>query len=185
MSNNAKTVFLTVGPRGAGKSHYCKNVLVQNCGMVFVSRDEIMMQRYGTVHTPYGAGHPEALETVRALLHQHLSGDAGRDIVLDVWNGTSKERKELIAVSRSYGAEEVIALYFVTPVEYVERWFWLKPGVAKASEWKMRQGQECVFFSKDAPRNDYELFHEWATDIDSDGFDRVLIVNPLQQELSV
>lgn len=183
MGNNAKTVFLTVGPRGSGKSHYCKQVLVQRERMAFISRDEIMMQRHGTVHTPYGAGHAEVLETCHAMLRQYLSGEAGRRIVLDVWNGTSGERKGLITASRSYGAEEVIALYFVTPVEYVEQWFWLKPGIAKASEWKMRQGQGCVFFSKEAPRHDYALFHEWAADIDSDGFDRVLIVNPLQQEL--
>jgi hypothetical protein len=119
------------------------------------------------------------------MLRQYLSDEAGRRIVLDIWNGTSEERKGLIAASRSYGAEEVIALYFVTPVEYVEQWFWLKPGVAKSSEWKEKQGQGYVFFCKDAPRNDHQLFHEFAAGIDSDGFDRVLIVNPLQQELSV
>jgi predicted kinase len=183
MSENKKTVYLTVGPRGAGKSYYCKNVLVQRKGMVLISRDEIMMERYGTVHTSYGAGQPEAMEAVKAMLLQHLSDKAGRGIVLDVWNGTSDERKDLIAVSRSYGAKKVVALYFVTPVEYVEKWFWLKPGVAKSNEWKEKQGQGYVFFSKDAPTNDHELFHGFAADIDTDGFDRIIRINPLQLEL--
>jgi predicted kinase len=179
-----KTVYLLVGPRGSGKSNYCDRMVSRQQDLAVVSRDAIMLQLFGSVHSnKYEGGHEYAFGVMQERLRTLLSAENGIRLVLDAWTGTSRERKALISVLREYGATRVIALYFITPVEYVEKWFWLKPKIARIGEMSEKHGQGYTFFGDDVPRRDHELFHRYAADIDSDGFDQVIRVNPLQELL--
>lgn len=179
------SVFLLVGQRGSGKSHYGKRLIEARPELQAISRDEILIRHFGSVHTdPYsGAGH-YAYEIMDRLVRRKLATQTGLNILLDCWTGDSRERKSLLHKLRRYGTNRVVALYFITPLKMVETWFWQKPGIAKMSEMRNRQGEGLSFFSENAPRHDHEIFHQLASSIDADGFDEVMRIDP-QKELVV
>lgn len=180
MSNDIH-VYLLTGPRAAGKSEYSKKLLAAQQDLHLVSRDEIMVRLFGSEHSdPYSGGHFYATEEMYRVLCQNLSAQGKVRIVLDTWTGESSERKALLMKLRGFGATRVTALYFITPIELVDEWFWKKPGIAKMGEMRGHQGEGLVFYSEDAPRRDYQMFHKLAFGIDSDGFDVVVRVNPTQ-----
>jgi len=183
MADKLKTVFLTVGPRGAGKSEYCQRLLNRQKDFFFISRDEILMRMFGSVHTsPYEGGSASAEQSMRMQIMTALAGEESVKILLDAWTGFRYERERIIANCREWGAHEVVALFFVTPVKYVNEWFWKKPGIARIGEMGKPRNDRVVYFSDDSPRRDYELFHRNAALIREEGFNRVVLVNPLQLE---
>ena len=176
------TVYLLIGPRGSGKSNYCKILLSSRQDFSLISRDEILVHHFGSADTcPYSGGHEFANEEVERLLQSKLSTEKGISIVLDTWTEESSERKSLVRRLREYGATRVVALYFVTPVKFVKEWFWKKPKIARIGEMGEKERQGFTFFLDDTPERDYVIFHKLAAEIDSDGFDEVVRVNPLQK----
>ena len=45
-----KTVILTVGPRGAGKSNFCNQIVQSHSEIVLVSRDAILIELFGSIY---------------------------------------------------------------------------------------------------------------------------------------
>lgn len=181
MSKTAKrkSVYLLVGQRGAGKSSYAKRLLANQPELSFVSRDEILVRKFGSTDTdPYGGAQWYALEVLHRLLRFVLRTRPTVKIVLDCWTEDSKGRVSLVQKLREYGATRVVALYFVTPRKIVSSWFWLKPGIAKMEEMGKHNGKNLVYFSADAPLRDYDAFHRLARHICSDGFDQVIRLDP-------
>ncbi len=179
MENN-NVVFLLVGPRGSGKSEYLKKILADQVGISPISRDEILMRLFGSVHLGlYEQSFSIVIAVLLRLLRRKLSTQTNLKLVLDCWTGRSSERRRLVAKLREYGASKVVALYFTTPVELVNEWFWKKPLTAKASEMKGSHPKGTLFFTESTPSRDHGLFHQFATEIDSDGFDQVIRINPL------
>lgn len=180
VSNN-NTVFLLVGQRGAGKSFYARELKKVCPEIDIVSRDDALFERFGTVLFDHYGGELEYIkEVISRLLRMKLRKSSGTSLLLDYWTFTSTERQALIRELREYGAGKIIALYFITPAEIVADWFWKKPGIAKMSQMKASRDQGLVFFSEDAPVNDYRVFHKFAKGIDADGFDEVVRINPLE-----
>lgn len=174
-----KCVYLLVGQRGAGKSSYAKHLLANQPELLLISRDEILVRKFGSTDTnPYGGAQWYTLEVLHRLLRFVLRTRPMVMIVLDCWTEDSKGRASLVQKLREYGATRVAALYFVTPREVVNSWFWLKPGVAKLEEMGKRGGENLVYFSADAPSRDYDAFHRLARHINSDGFNQVIRVDP-------
>lgn len=174
-----KCVYLLVGQRGAGKSAYAKRLLANQPELLFISRDEILVRKFGSTDTnPYGGAQWYAIEVLHRLLRFVLRTRPITKIILDCWTGDSEGRASLVQKLREYGATRVVALYFVTPREVVSSWFWLKPGIAKIEEMGKRDGDNIVYFSADAPLRDYDTFHRIARHIDSDGFDQVIRIDP-------
>ncbi len=174
-----REVIVTVGTRGSGKSTFCEKALALDPSFVEVSRDKILLKVFnGTYLDPYGGGHFFASEKMWAEVTKHLFSPDLK-MILDTWNGDRHDRWLIARKLRDLGADRVVAWYFTTPVETVEEWFWQKPGIAKSSEMLARQGQGLVFFSEDAPRRDHEMFHRLAAEIDTEGFDEVVRINPL------
>jgi len=172
-------VYLLVGQRGSGKSYYAKRIAENQSGLSVISRDEILVRLFGSADLgAYGGEHFFASEVMRRLLRRKLSTQAGLRLMLDVWTGDGIERERLIAKLRQYGANRVVALYFITPLDAVSVWFWKKPGIARISKMKTKKGEGLVFFSDDAPAHDYKVFHRLASSIDSNGFDQVVRVDP-------
>lgn len=174
-----KCVYLLVGQRGAGKSCYAKCLLSNQPELSLISRDEILVRKFGSTDTdPYGGEQWYALAVVHRLLRFVLRTRPMAKIVLDYWTGDSKGRASLVQKLREYGATRVVAIYFVTPREVVNSWFWLKPGIAKMEEMGKRGGENLVYFSADAPSQNYDVFHRLARHINSDGFDQVIRIDP-------
>ncbi|MFH1129266.1 MAG: AAA family ATPase [Patescibacteria group bacterium] len=179
------TVYLLIGQRGSGKSYYAKRIIENQPGLSAVSRDEILLRLFGAIDTdPHTGMLYFAQEIMYRLLRRKLSTQTGLKLILDSWTVESKERKLFISKLRQYGATHIIALYFITPLETVNLWFWKKPEIAKIKEMKTRREKGLTFFSENDPAHDYEVFHKYASQIDSDGFDGVIRVNP-QEELIV
>lgn len=174
-----KCVYLLVGQRGSGKSFYAKRLFANQPELSFVSRDEILVRKFGSTGTdPYGGAQWYALEVMHRLLRSVLRTRPMVKIILDCWTEDGEGRASLVRKLQEYGATRVVALYFVTPCEVVNSWFWLKPGIAKMEEMRSRNGENLVYFSADAPSRDYDVFHRLARQIDSDGFDEVIRIDP-------
>lgn len=181
-----KQVFLMVGQRGAGKTHYGEKLVNRHPTLQAINRDEILTRVFGSTHlSPYTGGHHHVAQIVTRLLRMKFSKNESFKILFDYWTGCSEERKFWLAELRRMGATKVTALYFVTPLEKVEEWFWKKPGIAKASDMIKLQSKGFMFFSKHAPKHDYELFHALASEIDRDGFDEVIRIDPTQELVSL
>lgn len=177
------TVYLLVGQRGSGKSDYARRIIENQPEISIVSRDEILRRLCGSADTdPYTGAQYFVQKVMHRLLRLKLSTQTGFRLILDIWTGESRERKILVAKLRQYGATRIVALYFITSRETVNSWFWKKPGIAKMKDMGRLQGKGFVFFSEDAPTRDYKVFHELASQIDSDGFDEVVRIDP-QKEL--
>jgi hypothetical protein len=179
-------VYLLVGQRGAGKSYYANKLIRNNPKLTLVSRDEILVRLFGSVHrNSYMGDHHLAENEMHLLLKSGLAKQTDIRLILDTWTGEGLERNILINKLRKYGAKKVIALYFITSPDVVNLWFWEKPGIAKAEEWEEKKNEDLVFFPEDTPLHDYKLFHLLASDIDSIGFDRVIRVNPQEELISL
>jgi predicted kinase len=181
-----KCVYLLIGQRGAGKSHFAAELCQLQPELLLISRDEMLEREFGSVHLcPYGGGRERVRDLMRAALRDALRDGSGGDIILDCWTGDSDERSKAVNKLRELGAERVVAMYFVTPAEVVDTWFWLKSGVAKTTEMKHRRGEKgLVYFSPDGPREDYVFFHKYAQSIDTDGFDAVIRFDPSRMSSS-
>ena len=178
-ADRSKSVYVLVGQRGSGKSRYAERLVANQSELFVASRDEILIRKFGSTDTsPHTGEQRHALKVLHRFLRFVLKTRPKVRPVLDCWTGDSGDRQSLIQQLREYGATCVVALYFTTPRDVVSRWFWLKPGIAKTSEMRTRQGQGLVFFSEDAPARDYDVFHRLARRIDSDGFNEVIRIDP-------
>lgn len=174
-----KCVYLLVGQRGAGKSYYAGRLLTNQPELSLISRDDFLVRKFGSVHlSPYSSAPWYAQEVMKRLLRFVVRTRPMFKIVLDSWTEDSEERGQLIRELKGYGTIRVVALYFVTPREIVSSWFWRKPGVAKMSEMGKCRGENLSYFPEDAPLRDYDVFHRLAQDIERDGFDQVIRIDP-------
>lgn len=175
------TVYLLVGQRGAGKNVYAEKILSKQPEILFISRDAVLTRLFGSTDlSPYSGQQGYGGAVTKRLLRRTLSTRTGIKLVFDYWTGESDTRQSLNQWLRKHGAARVVALYFITPLSLVNEWFWKKPGIAKIREMKARTNEGLCFFSEDAPSRDYEMFHELASNIASDGFDEVIKINPLE-----
>lgn len=181
-----KFVYLLVGQRGAGKSTYAERLLANQPEFSIVSRDAILVRKFGSVHnSPYGGEHLYAEEIMHRLLRLKIGRSTSIKMILDCWTGGDRDRISLIRRLRQYGAIRVVAIYFLTPLEMVNSWFWLKPGIAKIEEMKTRKGEKLVYFCPDTPKEEYDAFHRFARGIDFNGFDEVIRVYDPRGEVVV
>lgn len=168
-----KKIFLTCGTRGAGKSTYCKKVLKRHPEFILISRDEILIKIFGSTElNPYEGGHYYANEVMWRYVRKRLARAGNEDIkmILDCWNGFPEERVNIISKLKNFGADEVEAWVFITPLEKVIDWFDKKNR-------KKFNGREM---NESRSRNDYKLFNKMAAKIDKEGFDKISYINPLR-----
>ncbi len=185
MSSN-NTVYLLVGQRGAGKSVYAEKIVSRQPAVSMISRDTVLMRLFGSTElNPYGGQSEYGGIVTQRLLRRVISTKTNLKLIFDYWTGRSRERQILNQWLRRHGAMKVVALYFITPLPLVNEWFWKKPGIAKSKEMRTRPDEGLCFFCEDAPSQDYELFHKLASDIDSDGFDKVIRINPLEPVITL
>jgi predicted kinase len=178
-----KTVYLTSGPRGAGKSTYVSLVKKTSPEALVIDRDEIYAKEFsGNSFDPYSGMHIVAAQFFKQHIKEVItSADEDAKIIIDAWNGFWTERKGYIRLLRDLGVETIVCWYFVTPLAACLEWFMLKPdryGSNKSS---------CIW--------DYNLYHKEASDINypdheiyliekdefnDSNFDMICRINPLQ-----
>ena len=181
-----KTVYLLVGPRGSGKTTYGKKLMENHLELKSISRDQILIRLFGSVYTdPYSGAQWIAYRIMEKLLKYRLK-EENITLLLDCWTGETRERKEILQMLKKFGADQVIALYFLTDVENVKQWFWEKPGIAKLNEIRNRKdGDNIAFFSEDTPEREHRIFHKFAKTIYSDGFNDVIEIYPQKKLISL
>lgn len=162
-----KTIILTSGPRGAGKSTYIERVQSIHPEVGCLSRDKLLIELFGaTTLDPYTGGHFYAREIFHERLKNSLAKPGPFKLIVDFWNGFSNERQSLVRRFREYGADRVVCWQFVPSLDVCLRWFFKKP--------------DSIGYSEYGCRNDYKLYYEKAKDIEEDGFDAVYRINPCQ-----
>jgi adenylate kinase family enzyme len=162
-----KTVYLTSGPRGSGKSTFCKKVKALNPKLKVIIRDEILMELYGSTSLdPYSGGHYYAQEIIFNMIKKLLSAKGKTNIIFDFWNGFPGERIAMIKRLKELGADQVFCWQFQVAADTCVKWFFQKP--------------DSKGYSKSGIRNDYALYYEMAGNIEQDGFDKVFHIDPLQ-----
>jgi predicted kinase len=182
-----KTVYLTSGPRGAGKSTYVSLVKKVSPKVLVIDRDEIYAKEFsGHTFDPHSGMHIIADQFFKKHIKEVVSSaDEDAKIIIDAWNGFWTQRREYIRLLRKLRVEKIICWYFVTPLSACLEWFMLKSdrfGLGKGS---------CVW--------DYNLYHREASDInypqheiylfekddfDDLSFDMICRINPLQLTLA-
>jgi len=174
-----KTVILTAGPQGAGKSTYCQWVLRACPEIELLSRDELLVELYGSAYLdPYTSGHFHAMRKLWERVGTTLNQAADHfTLILDCWNGCPRERDSIVAELRATGAHRVVAWYFVTPLACCIAWYVRRECNGDAPEYAYRS-------HADRCRYNFHHFHELAADLQcGSGFDRVIRINPLQRQL--
>jgi len=173
-----REVILTAGPRGSGKSTFCEKAIELEPSIIYVSRDKVITDIFGTdTLDPYTGAQEHAIKKMWEVVESILQSSEDVQLLFDTWNGFPSQRTFIIDKLREMGADRVVAWYFVTPVETVDRWFWQKPNIAKMSEMRTRREEKLHWWPDDGPRNDFKLYHEQALHIDENGFDEVVRIN--------
>lgn len=161
-----KTVILTSGPRGSGKSSFVKKIIEENPHVKHLNRDEFYIKEFGSTSLdPYG-GSQIAAEMFRDHLKIFMKQITEGKIILDCWNGFYRDRQYLINLLLECNVDKVFCWQFVTPLNVCMKWFFQK--------------EDSKGYSESGYRRDYNLYHEKATNIDENGFSSVIRINPLQ-----
>ncbi len=159
-----KTVYLTSGPRGSGKSAYCERFVKLHPEIPLISRDKILVELFGSAmidsETAYAGGHYYAIEKMFERMGEALSGE-NDIIILDSWNGDLHERRIIMGELKQLGVEEVACLQFFTPFEKCWRWC--------NGKYNGREGNEA----KNMFKKDYDNYYKYAKDIGEVGFDAI------------
>lgn len=162
-----KTVILTSGPRGSGKSTFVDLVQKAHPDIKFMSRDKLLMEIFGkTGLDPYLGEHEYAKKVFQDKLKNVLAEKGNFKLIVDYWNGFSSDRQSLIKMFRRYGAERVICWQFILPLDVCLGWFFKK--------------SDSRGYTQDGISRDYKLYYQKARDIEEDGFNAVYYINPLQ-----
>lgn len=167
-----KNIILTSGPKGAGKSTYSKKFIERYPETQYISRDDLLMELFNKTTT-----NPDTSESTYA--HMKLLGrikekldeqTEGLELIVDYWNGYPHERKKLIKEFKELGANQVICWKFITPNSIAADWFFKK---------------EDSYGYLDGYLADYKLYHKKSQNIESEGFDKVVYINPAQLVLDL
>ncbi len=170
-----KEVFLTVGPRGAGKSMFCEKALELDPELVLISRDKILIELFGTTGlSPYTNDHVIGWKKMEKVV-QSILKRIKVQIILDCWNGFPEERRNLTEFLRTCGAEKITAWYFVTSEEICTKQRLTRDKEEGPNGLANRDWYDAVYCG--AYKRDHALFHSMPVDVDQ-GFDEIIRIDP-------
>lgn len=177
-----KTVILTVGPRGAGKSNFCNQIVQSHSEIVLVSRDAILIELFGSIYfSAYSGGHWVALEKIWEIIAEYMQQSEVL-MILDCWNGFANERIIITKKLRSLGVERIVAWYFITPEDACLKWF-MEEIKDEIKSKNLNKNPKWIKLHKEAKQesylHDYRLYHSQPVD-STQGFDFIKKINPLE-----
>ncbi|TAK57948.1 hypothetical protein EPO17_00630 [Patescibacteria group bacterium] len=173
-----KHAILTVGPQYVGKSTFCKKIVCAHPEVVYVSRDEILTEMFGSVWlSEYSGQHLLGWEKMWKIVAQQLQKNEVT-IILDTWNSSPSDREKIVGKLRLLGVDRITAWRFVTPERACFRWSLkrepFKPGSStKWTKFRLRA-------RRDASRKVYQNFH--SQPLGDNLFDQVVEINPLEPQ---
>lgn len=187
-----KKAILTSGPRGAGKTSFCREIIKQRPEVVLIERDAIFVELFGTVYTNRYTGECHwGMQKVWERVKESFWRDRCNTLVLDAWNGYPNERRAMVLKLREAGADYVELWYFVTAEELCLKQFISREGNSTIPpERKEELSRRC--------RWDFQLFHSMEIanpvmpdnnqdddrgDLWPDCFDEIKLINPAQLTL--
>ncbi len=160
-----KIVFLTSGPRGAGKTTFVNRFKKRYPKVDIISRDEMLIKFFGST-TISGRQDKKFDKILIKTLGDYLSKKSpNQRLILDCWNFQSGDRVRLIKGLRKLGADKVYCLYFVVPQRTCVRWFYLK----NLDNW------DKMMFD---PKICHQVFYSPYNKVENDGFDGVIKIKP-------
>jgi len=171
-----KTVALTIGPRGAGKSTYCRAYLAAHPEAALVSRDEILLELFGEASIdPYTDSRGIVLREIWRRVKKCFE-EGYQLVILDCWNGWSNEREYLTKHLREgCGVEVVVAWRFITSEDWCLRWFLEKDNILRSYDGNRE-------YAIRVQRRDFLLYNDQPVELDQ-GFNSIRFIDPLQQVL--
>lgn len=139
------TVVLISGPRGAGKTTYCKKIAAHYPDIQHMSLDETMTRIFGFPwpDTDTGAW-SVAYDVMMEEIKTAVLTDSSALILADMWNGSCIDREKLISRFLKMGADRVVVWYFITPLDTARHWFLEREyqyddrRAAHADEWRRK-----------------------------------------------
>lgn len=172
-------VILTVGPQNIGKSTFCKKVLEMNPDTILISRDEILIEIFGSAYlNPYEGGHYIGYDIMWERIEEKLKTISG-PLILDCWNGPDKERDKIINRLRALSVTTIGAWYFITPLPKCLAW--VIERFEKEKDWRNEEWRETKRRIRTSSFTEcYEFFYENANV--GEGFDFVVRINPLEPQ---
>lgn len=173
-----KRVILMVGPQYSGKSTFCQKALPLFPDVSYVSRDEILIELFGTtLLSRYTGEHGAGLNRLWEIVATRLRKRGRVTLLLDMWNGFLQERMLIAEKLRRLGARKVDAWYFVTPLETCIKWSFLREPV-KPSDNERYQRESQV----QRVTHDYKLYHSTSRIMQEGVFHSIERINPLYDE---
>ncbi len=153
-----KTAILTVGMRGAGKTHFCKAVHKVRPDIHFFCRDDYFNEHFGHfTFDPYSGEGPYAAQCFWQFLIESINQNEGI-FLIDYWTGYVETRVDLINRLYIAGAEKVIAWFFNTPLKKNIEWF-IEREFDPNKKWESKENLA------DRCESDYNLFRKNIDDI--------------------
>jgi len=180
-----RRAILSVGPRGAGKTTFCKEVVRHRPETALVERDEILIELFGqTCLDPYSGGHQYGEQVMWERVEEILTDNKSIDmtLILDAWCGYPIGRTRYAEKLRELGAEVVDLWYFVTPEDVCLRQYEAREDVSLQD----KEDEPLSNWLRDSVRicrqRDFRLFHSMPVEEypEASAFDNIKFINPCQ-----
>lgn len=172
------TAVLTIGPQHIGKSTFCKKVIDINPSIELVSRDQILIDLFGSPYLDsYTGGHFIATEKMWKVMDEKVQEK--ELIILDCWNGPDVERISIIKMLRERNVKTIGAWYFHTPREIFKKWRMdhiLSQPPKKDAKWEKIRQETGIATDLEC----FDFFYKYAKVDKSKGFDFVKKINPIE-----
>lgn len=170
-----RQVILTVGPRGAGKTTFCQEIIKLRPEVVMIERDALFNELVrDTWQDPSLGNFHYGYKVMMKKVEEVLKPDPVI-LILDSWTGDAIDRWRLIKNLRQCGADRITAWYFVTAEDSVVSQFMKKSKFSQEDE--VMRNIETRFC-----RRNYRVYHSHPVDLEQ-GFDDIELINPDQLTL--
>ncbi|MEN9604649.1 MAG: hypothetical protein RJB39_334 [Candidatus Parcubacteria bacterium] len=120
---NEPTVYVPVGPQGAGKTKFCRTVVQQRPEIGYFSLDDTVDD---LSHQPPDPETDDDLPIWRralSLIMYNIGKCPHQQIIADCWTQTAADRRTLIQHLGRIGIRRVIGWRFITPKSTCVPWF--------------------------------------------------------------
>lgn len=177
-----RQVILTVGPRHAGKTTFCQRARKDFPDLGYISRDEILDELFGTtMPCSYFGGHRDALRMMWKRVRDMLHDTSDARMILDAWNGTSRERQQMVQFLRRHlQVDEVIAWYFITPLKRCIVNELIRDPIVDAHDLEFVLEMRRMVVTEGC-----KFYHQQCQTLEQDGFDRIYRIDPLSDSPSL
>lgn len=165
-----------MGPQGAGKTTFCREIIRQRPDISLIERDAILLELFGPRGFNHYCGHFQVLhEVMWGRVKDMLAKFPEQTLILDAWLGFPNHRHHAGRTLRSFGVDQIDLWYFVTDIETCVRQYVMREAQASDTSWQLESRERCC-------RRNFQLFHSMPIEDDDQesSFDTIRFINPQQ-----